>query len=104
LPIRLLYDIASANYLTDSLDLLIDQLINEEFHGLYASANITTVIKLRRMRGARPVPRMEEMRKAYKLVGKPEGNRLRGKPRRRLENNIKMDFREIGCGDVDEII
>jgi hypothetical protein len=32
------------------------------------------------------------------LVGKPEGNRLLGRPRRRWEDNIKMDLQEVGCG------
>jgi hypothetical protein len=47
---------------------------------------------------------MREMRNAYKsLVGKPEGKRPLGRPRRRWENNIKMDLREIGFGGVDWI-
>jgi hypothetical protein len=44
---------------------------------------------------------MEEERKVYKvLVGKPEGKRPLGKPRRRWENGIRMDLREIGWGRV----
>ena len=35
------------------------------------------------------------------LVGKPEGNRPLGKPRRRWEDNIKMDLQEVGCGGMD---
>jgi hypothetical protein len=35
------------------------------------------------------------------LVGKPEGRRPLGRSRRRWEDNIKMDLREIGFGDVD---
>ena len=35
------------------------------------------------------------------LVGKPEGRRPLGRPRRRWENNIKMDLQEMGCGGVD---
>jgi hypothetical protein len=47
---------------------------------------------------------MEEVRGAYDiLVGKPEGRRPLGRPRRRWEDNIKMDLREIGLGDVDWI-
>jgi hypothetical protein len=42
---------------------------------------------------------MEEMRKI--LVGKPEGKRLLGRPRRRCEDNIKMDFKEMRFGCVD---
>jgi hypothetical protein len=47
---------------------------------------------------------MGEVRGAYNiLVGKPEGRRPLGRPRRRWEDNIKMDFWEIGFGDVDWI-
>jgi hypothetical protein len=43
-----------------------------------------------------------EKKKAYRiLVGKPEGKRPLGKPRHRLEDNIKMDFREVGWGGMD---
>ena len=43
-------------------------------------------------------------RNAYRvLVGKPEGKRPLGRPRRRWENNIKMDLREMGCDPVDWI-
>jgi len=37
------------------------------------------------------------------LVGKPEGKRRLGRPRRRWENNIKMDPQEDGCGGMDWI-
>jgi hypothetical protein len=44
---------------------------------------------------------MGEKRNAYRiLVGKPEGNRPLGRPRRRWVDNIKMDLREIGCDGV----
>jgi hypothetical protein len=47
---------------------------------------------------------MGEVRGAYNiLVGRPEGRRLLGRPRRRWEDNIKMDLREIGFGDMDWI-
>jgi hypothetical protein len=47
---------------------------------------------------------MGEERKVYKvLVGKPEGKRPLGRPRRRWEDGIRMDLREIGVGDVDWI-
>ena len=51
--------------------------------------------------------RMEKGRGVYKvLVGKPEGKRPLGRPRRRWENNIKMDLREVrrGCGDWMELV
>ena len=60
------------------------------------------VIKSRRLRWAGHVACMEEGRGVYKvLVGKPEGKRPLGRPRRRLEDNIKMDLEEVGrgCGD-----
>jgi hypothetical protein len=55
------------------------------------------MIKSRRMRWAGHVARMGEKRNAYRiLVGKPEGKRPPGRPRRRWVDNIKMDLREIG--------
>jgi ribosome biogenesis protein Nip4 len=54
------------------------------------------------MKLARHVTRMGEVRNAYKiLVGKPEGKKTRRKPRRREEDNIRMDLREIGWECVD---
>jgi hypothetical protein len=45
---------------------------------------------------------MGERRGAYRaLVGKPEGRRPLGRPRRRWEHNIKIDLREVGCGGTD---
>jgi hypothetical protein len=80
------------------------KLHNEELHGLYSSSSFIRVIKARRMRWAGYVARMGEVRGAYNiLVGKPEGRRPLGRPRRRWEVNIKMDLREIGSGDVDWI-
>ena len=47
---------------------------------------------------------MEEGRGVYRvLVGKPEGKRPLGRPRRRREGNIKMDLQEVGCGGIDWI-
>jgi hypothetical protein len=72
-------------------------LHNDELHDLYSSPNIVRVIKSRRMRWAGHVARMGEGRGAYKdLVGRPEGKRPLGRPRRRWEDNIKMDFGERG--------
>jgi hypothetical protein len=48
------------------------------------------------------VARIGEMRNAYKiLVGKPEGKRLLGRPKRRREDNIRMDFRDIEWEGMD---
>jgi len=75
-----------------------------ELSDLYASPNIVRVIKSRRMRWAGHVACMGEEREAYNfLVGKPEGKRPMGRPRRRWVNNIGMDLQEVGCGYVDWI-
>jgi hypothetical protein len=74
---------------------------NEELHNLYSSPNIIGMIKSRRMRWAGHVARMGETRNAYRiLVGKPEGKRPLGRPRRRWVDNIKIDLREIGWDGV----
>jgi hypothetical protein len=56
------------------------------------------------MRWAGHVASMGERRGACRiLVGKPEGRRPLGRPRRRWADNIKTDLREVGCGCVDWI-
>jgi hypothetical protein len=78
------------------------KLHNEELHGLYSSSSIVRVIKARGMRWAGHVAHMGEVRGAYNiLVGRPEGRRPLGRTRRRWVDNIKMDLREIGFGEVD---
>jgi hypothetical protein len=73
------------------------KLHNEGLHNLYSSPNIITMIKSRRMRWAGHVTLMGEKMNAYRIfVGKPEGKRPLGRPRRRWEDNIKMDLR-MGC-------
>jgi hypothetical protein len=80
------------------------KLHNEELHNLYCSSSIIRNIKSRRMRWAGYIARMGEKRNAYRiLVGKPEGKRPLGRPRRRWDDNIRMDLREIGWGGVDWI-
>jgi hypothetical protein len=80
------------------------KLHNEELHRLYSSPSTVRVIKARRMRWAGHVARMGEVRGAYNiLVGRPEGRRPLGRPRRRWEDKIKMDLREIVFEDVDWI-
>jgi hypothetical protein len=77
---------------------------NGELHNLYSSPDIIRQIKSRSMRWAGHVARMGEGRNVYRvLVGKPDGKRPPERPRRRWEDGIKMDLREIGCGDVDWI-
>ena len=80
------------------------KLHNEELKGLYSSPNIVRVIKSRRMRWAGHVARMGEGRGVYRvLVGKPEGKRPLGRPRRRWEDNIRMELQEVGLGYEDWI-
>jgi len=80
------------------------RLHNEELNDLYCSPNIVRVIKSRRMKWAGHVARMGEERKVYRvLVGKPEGRRLLGRPRRRWVDNIRMDLQEVGCGYMEWI-
>jgi hypothetical protein len=72
------------------------KLHNEELHNLYSSPSIIRIIKSRRMRWAGHVARMGEKRNVCRLlVGKPEGKRPLGRPRRRWIDNIKMDLLEI---------
>ena len=69
---------------------------NEELHSLYRSPNIVRMIKSRRLRWEGHVARMEESWGAFKiLTGKPRGKRPLGRPRRRWEDNIRMDLKEI---------
>jgi hypothetical protein len=69
------------------------KLHNEELNDLYCSPSIVRLIKSRRMRWAGHVARMGERRGVdWILMGKPEGKRPLGRPRRRWEDNIKMDL------------
>ena len=68
----------------------------------YSSPNIVRLIKSSRMRWTGHVARMGKRRDVCRvLVGKPEGNRPFGRPRRRWEHNIKMDLQDVGCGVID---
>jgi hypothetical protein len=80
----------------------LEKTDNEELHNLYSSPSIIRMIKSRRKRWAGTVARMGEKRNAYRiLVGKPEGKRTLGRPRRRWVDNIKMDLGEIGWDGMD---
>jgi hypothetical protein len=77
------------------------KLHKEELRDLYSLPNIVRVVKSIRMWWAGHVARMGEGRGVHRvLVGKPEGKRPVGRPRRRWEDNIKMDLQEVG-GDGD---
>jgi hypothetical protein len=74
---------------------------NKELHYLYSAQSIIRMIKSRRMRWEGQIERMEEKRNAYRLlVGKPEGKRPLGRPRRRWVH-VRTDLGEVGWGDVD---
>jgi hypothetical protein len=81
-----------------SIKLSVVLVPNEELNDLYCSPNNVPVIKSRRMRWAGHVARMGKRRGVYRiLVGKSEGKIPLGRPRRRWEDNIKMDLQEVGC-------
>jgi hypothetical protein len=80
------------------------KLHNAELNDLYCSSNIFWVIKSRIMRWAGHVARVGERRGVFTvLLGKPKGKRPLESPRRRWENNIKMNLQEVGCGVMDWI-
>jgi hypothetical protein len=70
--------------------------LHEELSDLYSLSNIVWVVKSRKMKWAGHVARMGEGRGVHRvLVGKPEGKKPLGRPRRRWEDNIKMDLQEV---------
>jgi hypothetical protein len=72
-------------------------LHNEKLHSLYRSPNLVRVIKSRKLRWAGHVARIEEGMSAFKiLTAKRTGKRLFGRPRRKWEDNIRMDLEERG--------
>jgi hypothetical protein len=75
------------------------KLRKEELHDLYSSPSIIRIMKARRMRWARHVARMGEKRNEYGLlVGKPEGWRPLGRPRRRWLDKIRLDVVQVAWG------
>jgi hypothetical protein len=75
------------------------KLHNEELSDLYFLPNFVRVVNSRKMACAGHVARMGEGRGVHRvLVGKPEGKRPLARPRRRREDNIKMDLQEVGGG------
>ena len=80
------------------------KLHNAELHALYSSPNVIRSLKSRRLRCEGHVARMEQSRNAHRvLVGKLETKKPLERPRRRWEDNIRMDLREVGC-DPGELI
>jgi hypothetical protein len=80
------------------------ELHNEELHDLYSSPSIIRIMKARKMRWAGPIARMGEKRNTHSLlVGKPEGKRPLGRPRRGWLDNIRMDLVEVGWDDMNWI-
>jgi hypothetical protein len=78
--------------------------LHNELNNLYFSPNIVRVFKSRRMRWVGHVARMGVGRGVYRVsVGRPEGKRPLGRPRRRWEDNIKLDLREIGIDGANWI-
>jgi len=86
-----------ANIECNKIDRNAEVLHNEEPADLHSSPNTIRLIKSRRMRWAEHVARVGKRRGLYSvLVGKPEGKKPLGGPRRRWENNIKMDLQKVG--------
>jgi hypothetical protein len=80
------------------------KLHSGELHNLYSSPDIIRQIKSRRVGWAGHVARMEEERNVYMvLVGKPVRKRPLRRLKRRWEDGIRMDLREIDWGDVEWI-
>ena len=77
----------------------------EQLYDLHTSLNVIQVSKSKRMKWSGHVARMGDGRGVHRvLIGKPEGKRPLGRPRRRWED-IKIDFQEVGggCGDWMEL-
>jgi len=74
------------------------KLDNEELNDLYSLPSIVRVVKSRRMRWAGHVARMGEDRGVHRVSMGNEGKRPLGRPRRRWEDNIKIDLQKVGGG------
>ena len=75
------------------------KLYKEELRDFYSLPNIVRVVKSRIIRWAGHVAGMGEGRSVHRVrVGNPEGKRPLGIPRRRWDDNIKMDLQEVGGG------
>jgi hypothetical protein len=82
----------------------VEKLHNEELHNLYSSPSIIRIIKFGEDEVGGTCGTNGEKRNVYRIfVGKPEGKRPIGRPRRRWIDNIKLDLSEIGLSVVDWI-
>jgi hypothetical protein len=79
------------------------KLHNEELHSFYSSPSTVRMIKSKRMKLTGHVARMEKTDAYRILVRKRQGKRPLGRQRRRWVDNIKIDLRDIECGDIDWI-
>ena len=78
------------------------KLHNVKLHVMFSSPNIIINLKSRGLRLAGHVARMEQSRNEYRVVvPKTEGMKPLGRPRRRLEDIIKMDLGKVDCDPVD---
>jgi hypothetical protein len=76
--------------------------IQQILQDLFSSADIVQLVLLRKTISEGHMARMGDRRGAYRaVVGKPEGKRPFGRPRRRWEDNIGMDIKELGWGLTD---
>jgi len=76
------------------------RLHNEELHNLHASPNIIKVIQSSKIRWTEHVARLEKINASKILVTELEGKRSLARLRRRWEDNVRMDLREVGWEDV----
>ena len=78
------------------------RLHNKELYALYSAPNIIRVMKSRRLRWVGHVAYTGEIRGTCGVsAGRPEIRRPLGRPKRRWEDSIKMDLREVGWGGMD---
>ena len=77
-------------------------MCNEELHVLYCSPKIFRVKKMGKIEMGGAFSAYGERRSVFRVLkGKRDGKRQPVRHRRRWDNNIKMDFQEVGCGGMD---
>ena len=76
--------------------------MNEKLHNFYSSPNLFMIVKSKRLRRAGHVASMEDGRSVFKILsGKPIGKISLGNPRRRCEDKIRMDLKQIGINTMN---